>query len=188
VLGRDTALLSDGQRIVTLSARHSELMTLLSWHSLGLSAEELASLVYNDAGAVLTLRAEMVRLRHALESLDPRLVPLSRPYRLSSPLDTDISRVMALLDRGAHRRAVEAYNGPVLPRSAAPGIEEIRESLTNRIRESLLADASVDVLLDYAGSTGDDDRNILMAALKMLAPRSPRRAGIVARLELLDRA
>jgi len=188
VLGRDTALISDGHRIVSLSARHSELMTLLSWHSLGLSAEELASLVYNDSGAVLTLRAEMVRLRHALETLDPRLAPLSRPYRLASPLDTDISRVVALLDRGSHRRAVEAYSGPVLPRSVAPGIEEIRENLTNRVRESLLSDASVDVLLDYAGSTGDDDRGILMAALGMLAPRSPRRAGIVARLELLDRS
>ncbi|WP_286343852.1 GAF domain-containing protein [Frondihabitans sucicola] len=188
VLGRDVALLSDGRHIVSLSARHSELMTLLSWHPLGLSAEELASLVYGDQGAVITLRAEMVRLRHALEVLDPRLAPLSRPYRLLGPLDSDVSRVVALLDRGAHRRAVEAYSGPVLPGSVAPGIEEIRENLSTRVRESLLADASVDVLLDYAGAAGEDDRSILMAALGMLPPRSPRRAGIVARLELLDRA
>jgi hypothetical protein len=187
VLGRDVALLSDGRRIVSLSARHSELMALLSWHPRGLSAEELASLVYGDPGAVLTLRAEMVRLRHALEVLDPRLAPLSRPYRLLNPLDSDVARVLALLDRGAHRRAVEAYTGPVLPNSSAPGIDEIRESLSTRVRESLLSDASVDVLLDYAGAAGDDDRGILMAALGMLPPRSPRRAGIVARLELLDR-
>ncbi len=187
-LGRDVAMLSDGRRIISLSARHSELMTLLSWHPRGLSAEELAQLTYGDAGPVLTLRAEMVRLRHALEVLDPRLAPLSRPYRLLSPLDTDVARVIALLDRGSHRRAVEAYTGPVLPNSTAPGIEEIRDSLTTRMRESLLADASVDVLLDYASTTsGDTDREILMAALGRLAPRSPRRAGVVARLELLDR-
>ncbi|GAA4265006.1 GAF domain-containing protein [Frondihabitans peucedani] len=188
VLGRDVALLSDGRRIVSLSARHSELMTLLAAHPLGLSAEELASLVYGDPAAVLTLRAEMVRLRHALEVLDPRLAPLSRPYRLLAPLDSDIARVVALLDRGAHRRAVEAYTGPILPGSTAPGVEELRENLSRRVRESLLADASVDVLLDYAGSAGEDDREVLMAALGMLPRRSPRRAGIVARLELLDRA
>ncbi|AMM21112.1 hypothetical protein AX769_14400 [Frondihabitans sp. PAMC 28766] len=187
-LGRDVALISDGRRIVSLSARHSELMTLLSWHPRGLSAEELAQLTYGDSGVVLTLRAEMVRLRHALESLDPRLAPLSRPYRLLNPLDTDISRVVALLDRGAHRRAVEAFTGPVLPNSTAPGIEEIRDSLSTRVRESLLADASVDVLLDYAATSGDCDRDILMAALAMLPPKSPRRAGVVARIELLDRA
>ncbi|RKR73858.1 GAF domain-containing protein [Frondihabitans australicus] len=187
-LGRDVAQLSDGRRTISLSARHSELMTLLSWHRRGLSAEELAQLTYGDAGAVLTLRAEMVRLRHALEALDPRLAPLSRPYRLLSPLQSDVSRVIALLDRGAHRRAIEAYTGPVLPNSTAPGIEEIRESLGTRIRESLLADASVEVLLDYASTTsGDTDRDVLMAALQMLPPRSPRRAGVVARLELLDR-
>lgn len=187
-LGRDVALLSDGRRIVSLSARHSELITLLSWHPRGLSAEELATLTYGDPGAALTLRAEMVRLRHVLEVLDPRIAPLSRPYRLPNALDSDLSHIIALLDRGAHRRAVEAYTGPVLPNSTAPGIEEIRDSLTTRIRESLLADASVDVLLDYAESTGSDtDRGILMAALAMLPPRSPRRAGVVARLELLDR-
>lgn len=187
VLGRDVALLSDGPRTVSLSARHSEIMALLSWHPRGLSADELASLVYGDAAAALTLRAEMVRLRRALEALDPRLAPLSRPYRLLEPLDSDVSRVVTLLDRGSHRRAVEAYSGPVLPNSVAPGIEEIRDSLSTRVRESLLADASVDVLLDYAASTGEDDPSILMAALGMLPRRSPRRAGIVARLERLDR-
>ncbi|GAA4666156.1 GAF domain-containing protein [Frondihabitans cladoniiphilus] len=187
-LGRDVALISDGRRIVSLSARHSELMTLLDWHSGGLSADELSHLVYGDTGAQLTLRAEMVRLRHALDALDPRLAPLSRPYRLPSPLDSDSGRVLALLDRGAHRQAVDAYTGPILPSSTAPGIEEIRESLRMRVREALLTDASVDVLLDYAGSAeGETDRGILMAALQRLAPRSPRRTGIVARLEYLDR-
>jgi hypothetical protein len=181
------ALLSDGRRIVTLSARHSELMTLLSWHQRGLSADELAELVYGDLSAALTLRAEMVRLRHSLEVLDPRLAPLSRPYRLLAPLDTDVARVLTLLDRGAHRQALQAYAGPVLPNSTAPGVEEIRSTVRMRVRESLLADASVDVLLEYAAAEGDSDREILMAALRLLPPRSPRRAGLVARLELLDR-
>ena len=100
-----------------------------------------------------------------------------------------MSGLLALLDRGAYRRAVDAYVGPVLPNSTAPGIEEIREQVAARVRESLLSDASVDVLLDYAKrSPTESDRGILMAALGMLPPRSPRRAGIVARLEQLDRA
>ncbi|ROQ41238.1 hypothetical protein EDF46_0614 [Frondihabitans sp. PhB188] len=187
-LGRDVALMSDGRRIVSLSARHSELMTLLSWHQRGLGADELASLVYGDPHAIVTLRSEMVRLRHALEVLDPRMAPLSRPYRLISPLETDVAKVMSLLDRGSYRRAVGAYTGPVLPNSTAPGIEEIRDLLAARVRESLLSDAGVDVLLDYArSSAAESDREILMAALGRLPPRSPRRAGIVARLEQLDR-
>ncbi|WP_157509987.1 GAF domain-containing protein [Frondihabitans sp. Leaf304] len=187
-LGRDTAMISDGRRIVSLTARHSEIITILSAHPRGIGAEELSALVYGDASAVTTLRAEMVRLRHALEVLDPRLAPLSRPYRLPNPLDTDIARVDALLDRGAHRQAVDAYSGQVLPGSAAPGVEDIRDGLATRLRESLLTGASVDVLLAFAERSGDDsDREILMAALGLLPARSPRRAGIVARLERLDR-
>lgn len=187
LLGRDMALLADGRHLVTLTPRHSELVALLSWHTGGVSAEELAHLAYGDPGAVLTLRAEMVRLRRTLEAVDPRLAPLSRPYRMTAPLDSDVARVLALLDRGAHRRALALYSGSILPNSVAPGIEEMRWTLRSRVRESLLEDASADVLMDYATTEeGASDREVLVALLRRLPARSPRRAGLVSRVEALD--
>ena len=85
LLGRDQALLSIDGRTVALSARHSEILALLSTHPEGLNAEELCNLLYPGDASTMTLRAEMVRLRKVLQQLNPGAVPESRPYRL--PLD-----------------------------------------------------------------------------------------------------
>lgn len=189
VLARDTGMVAVDGAAVELSARHAEIMALLAWHRTGLSAERLAELVYGREDATLTLRAEMVRLRKSLERTAPRLVPLSRPYRLPLPIELDARQVLALLDRGAHRLALEAYTGTVLPGSDAPGIVEIRAELSGRMRESLLESASVEVLLGYA-QTPDaaEDEEVWRSVLHLLPARSPRRAGVVARLEELERA
>ncbi|MGT2424653.1 GAF domain-containing protein [Amnibacterium kyonggiense] len=142
VLGRDHGALTAGGRTMELSLRHVELLTLLAWHRTGLSAERLAELVHGRADAVATVRPEMVRLRHVLEGVAPSLVPVARPYRLPAPVDLDVRQVLALLDRGAHRAALEAYRGEVLPGSAAPGIEAIRAEVDGRLREALLESAS----------------------------------------------
>lgn len=191
VLGRDGGLLSDasGAESTALSVRHTEILVLLAWHRDGLSAHELAHLLYGDPDAVVTLRAELVRLRRALARVAPGLIPESRPYRLRERLDVDASGVLSLLDRGAHRVALSAYAGPVLPASTAPGIEDIREEVASRLRTALLTDASVDVLLDFARR---DDRahdvELWTQCLRLLPPRSPKRAGVVARLEEIERA
>lgn len=192
VLGRDRALLDVGgdgvDTVVELSARHAEILLMLATHRGGLSAEALSELVYGEP-ATDTLRPEMVRLRKVLERVAPALVPQSRPYRLAAALETDVQHVVSLLDRGAHRVALAAYPGPVLPDSVAPGVEELRDSARATIREALLAEAGVDVLLAYADTAdGADDAEVLRLCLGMLPPRSPKRAGIVARLERLDAA
>ena len=128
-----------------------------------------------------------MRLRKVLERTAPHLVPSSRPYWLQAELDTDAHQVISLLDRGAHRVALSAYRGPVLPDSTAPGVEEFRESVRQALREALLTEASVDVLLAYADTAdGQDDAEVLRLALEMLPARSPRRAGLVARLETVS--
>jgi len=185
VLGRDQAALSVGGRTIALSVRHAELLTLLAWHRGGLSAERLAELVHGRADATVTVRPEMVRLRHVLEGMAPNLVPLARPYRLPVPLDLDARQLVALLDRGAHRAALDAYRGDVLPASVAPGIEEIRLEVEARLREALLESASPDLLLSFAERVAPTDPEPLVTALQLLPPRSPKRAGIVARLEAL---
>jgi hypothetical protein len=186
VLGRDTGELTSGGSTVELSARHTELLTLLAWHRQGLTAGQLADLVYTEGESAVTLRAEMVRLRKVLDKARCDLGLESRPYRLTKALELDAQHVIALLDRGAHRVALATGAGAVLPGSAAPGIEAVRDEVRARLRESVLTDASVDVLHEYA-RTADavDDAEVWAALLRLLPPRSPRRAGIVAHLEAL---
>lgn len=188
ILGRDRALLEVGGASVELSARHAEILLLLAVHREGLSAEALSEAVYGHA-AVETLRPEMVRLRRVLAPVAPRLVPTSRPYRLPVGLETDAQHVLSLLDRGAHRVALAAYAGSVLPDSEAPGVVEVRESVRSTLREALIAEAGMDVLLAYA-ETADarDDEEVLRLCLKLVPARSPKRAGLVARLASLESA
>jgi len=188
VLGSDVGRLQAGGTVVDLGARHAEILTLLAWHPEGLSAEHLAALVYDRDDAVVTLRAEMVRLRRVLAAVDPSLVPVSRPYRLQRRLDLDASRCLAFLDRGAHRVALGAYSGPVLPDSRAPGIRAVRAEVSARLREALLTDAAADTLLAYARTDeAAFDAEVWRACLRLLPPRSPKRASVVARLEHIDR-
>ena len=214
VLGRDRAQLEvTGEGFETVSElgpRHAELLLMLAVHRQGLSAERLGDLVYGESAGdaagpphreaprgapaprgggagTVTLRAEMVRLRKALTTAAPALVPESRPYRLGVEVETDAHQVLSLLDRGAHRVALAAYRGDVLPDSVAPGVEEFRDTVRVALREALMAEASVDVLLAFAETdAAADDVELLRLCLSMLPARSPRRAGLVARIERLE--
>ncbi|MCX6498974.1 MAG: transcriptional regulator [Arthrobacter sp.] len=187
LLGRDQAVLSLDGRTVALSARHSEILALLSAHPEGLNAEELSALLYPRDGSTMTLRAEMVRLRKVLQQLNPSAVPASRPYRLPVDLAPDSGQVLSCLQRGAHRIALEIYRGALLPRSEAPGIAELRRRLSALLREAVLTDGSAESLLRYAElPEARDDVGVRTAALKLLPPRSPKRAALVADLERLE--
>ncbi|AYG02614.1 GAF domain-containing protein [Gryllotalpicola protaetiae] len=188
LLGRDTGELDAGGRITSLSARHATILALLSWHRQGLSSEALRELAYPQEAAEVTLRAELVRLRRVLASALPGVTIDTHPYRLSRALELDAHQVLTLLERGAHRVALAAYAGPLLPGSTAPGIAEIRETLRQRLRDALLTDASADVLVQYAATPdGSVDAAVLREALRQLPPHSPKRAAIVERLEALER-
>ncbi|MBO1269583.1 GAF domain-containing protein [Arthrobacter cavernae] len=192
LLGRDQALLSIEGRTVALSARHSEILALLGSHPAGLSAEELSAQLYpgegsTGGGSTVTLRAEMVRLRKVIQQLSPAAVPESRPYKLSVELFPDSAQVLSCLQRGAHRIALEIYKGAVLPRSEAPGIVQLRGRVAMLLREALLADGSAESLLQYAElPEAADDVEVRRAALRLLPPRSPKRAAVVADLERLE--
>jgi hypothetical protein len=187
LLGRDQALLSIEGKTVALSARHSEILALLSIHPDGLSAEELSVLLYPGDGSTMTLRAEMVRLRKILQQLNPAAVPESRPYKLSMDLVPDSGQVLSCLQRGAHRIALEIYRGAVLPRSGAPGIIDLRDRVSALMREAVLTDGSAETLLKYAAlPEARDDVGVRLAALKLLPARSPKRAAVVADLERLE--
>jgi hypothetical protein len=184
VLGRDGGELEHGLDRDELGLRHAEILTLLAWHRGGIPAERLAELVYGRDDAGVTLRAEMVRLRKVLPE---RLAPLSKPYRLPTALELDAHRVLGFLERGAHKVALGAYSGPLLPRSTAPGIVALREELRITLRTALLSDASVDTLLDYARTDeAAYDLEVWMAVLRLLPARSPKRASVVSRIERIE--
>lgn len=173
---------------VDLSPRHAEILLLLAWHRQGLSADRLAGLLSDEQPhAVENLRAEMVRLRRVLAVKHPQLRVGSRPYRLETSVDTDAARVLRLLARGAHRMALAAYRGTVLPGSASPGVAEIRAEVGGRLRQTLLSDASVEVLLDYARTEEAAwDSEVWQACLELLPARSPQRAAVVASLARIE--
>ncbi|WP_233193380.1 GAF domain-containing protein [Cryobacterium sp. Y29] len=187
VLGTDHGQLCCGGSTVDVSPRHTEILTLLAWHREGLSADRLASYLFDLDTAVETLRAEMVRVRKVLALLDPSITITSRPYRLESRLELDAQQVLAFLERGAHRVALGAYRGAVLPGSSAPGIIEIRSEVSSRLREAMLADASVDLLLTYARTEEATwDTEVWRACLELLPARSPKRATVVAHLARIE--
>lgn len=187
ILGRDTALLSVAGKTLELTPRHAEIVTLLSRSRSGLSAERLTELLHGSPEGVATVRSEMVRLRRVIDNFQRGLSPTSKPYRLPEPLELDAQQVVALLNRGAHRAAFAAYRGAILPRSQAPGIQDIRDDVAGRLREAMLADASAELLLEYAQSEGAlDDLEVWRTVLKLLPAKSPKRAGVVAQIERLE--
>ena len=190
VLGQQRAYLAvDGDGVSTsvpLGSRHAEILLMMVVHRQGLSAERLAELVYGEGASIDTLRPEVVRLRKVLSRVAPFVEVESRPYRLTPALESDAHHVLSLLERGAHRVALAAYTGDVLTGSISPGVEDFRATVRTALREALIAEASVDVLLDFADTeAGNDDLEVLQLALELLPARSPKRSMLVTRIERL---
>ncbi|MEV7648905.1 GAF domain-containing protein [Arthrobacter sp. NPDC089319] len=186
ITGRDHGLLELAGRRIELSQRHTEILTLMALHPAGLTAEQLADRL-NPHARGATLRAEMVRLRKLLAGISPAAVPESRPYRLTQPLAVDAQRALQCLARGSYRQALELYQGQIIPGSEAPGIVDFRHYVSATLRESVLSSASPETVMRYLQlPEAKNDGDAWHAALRLLPPRSPRRAGVVARLEQLE--
>lgn len=189
VLGRDEAGLTTPTGEHSLGRRHSEILFLLANAPGGLAGEDLAAAIYGDRDSLPTLRSEMVRLRKTLEPFAPELIPASQPYRLTIPIETDAQQVLTLIERGAHKAALSAYRGDILPDSASPGVVQIQELARTVVRDAVMTAASLEVLLDYVDTgLGNHDTEALSLILRLLPPKSPKRALLVARLEAIERA
>jgi transcriptional regulator of acetoin/glycerol metabolism len=183
VLGVDHAVLNLGGVERTLSQRHSEILLLLSTHPQGLTTEQLAVELHADDLPLVTVRAEMSRLRSALGDL----APTSRPYRLPQPLETDAANLDAALRAGEVGPAIAAYRGPVLPHSEAPGVVRIRRRLHDRLRAAVLGSGDAALLLEWGeGGAGADDADVWTAALRLLPAGSAQHALARMRLAALD--
>ncbi|MDE3722515.1 GAF domain-containing protein [Nocardiopsis sp. N85] len=182
VLGRDGARLNLGERVVELSARHSEILLLLSSAPRGLTGAALGVRLNERDASPVTVRAEMSRLRRLV---GPGLVA-SRPYRLLRRLPTDVDTVRERLTGGDHLGALRAYRGPVLPVSEAPGVIEIREGLDAELCGALGAENDPRTLLAWAEHPEwRDDPRVLGVVLRSLDPASARHAALRGRLRWL---
>ncbi len=172
-----------------VSGKHAEILTLLDWYGTGLDGAELEDLLYGHAAGA-TLRAEVHRLRRFLTTAlpaRPEVTLRSRPYRLEGPLATDATLARDALRRGDVTAALAHAAGPVLPRSAAPGIVEIRRQLEADLRESVVGNAGIEDLWAYAGRPeGAGDLEVWMTALRLLPPDSSRRSLAVSAVERLQ--
>jgi len=164
-LGVDHATIDLGDRLVKLSRRHSDIVVLLAAHERGLSAEQLALELFGEQGKPVTARAELSRLRRLLgNSLD------TDPYRLSGAVEADFLDVERRVGEGHAGGALDCYHGPLLPRSDAPGVVELRRGLDAGVRATVIRSGDDHLLKSWLESpAGRDD----LPALILLLRRRP---------------
>lgn len=182
-LGRDRAVvdLGAGAGAVELSRRHSELLVLLALRPEGMTAEEIAIATHGDFGKPVTARAELSRLRRVLGSQ-----LLAEPYRLAAPPRADFLAVGELTAAGALAAALNAYPGPLLPRSELPIVVEAREALDHQVRSAVLRAGDPALLHRWVhGSAGRDDLEACRRLVAALPEADDRRPAALSRLRRL---
>jgi hypothetical protein len=140
----------------TLTGRHADILVLLSRHPEGLTADHLAMLLDDKDLDVVTVRAEMSRLRKVIGS---EFVE-SRPYRLLKPVTSDMADAFAALDASHVETALSHYRGPLLPQSVSPAIARLRTQLSTSLRGAVLTTGDFAALRRWLDlPEGRDDRD-----------------------------
>ena len=184
LLGRDRALLEVDGRRTELRPRLGEILTLLCARPEGMTAGSLCADLHGDEGRASSVRVEVSRLRKLLGPW----IDTDR-YRLTCDVETDVRRVEGLLRAGAVRESAEEYPGPLLPRSEAPGVAEVREQLDAWLRQAVMTSGDPDALWAWVNSaTGREDLAAWKRLLAALEFRDPRRSLCAARVGELRRA
>jgi len=178
-----TLHLPSGRR--RLTCRHAEILLLLAEHPAGLRGDELAVLLSESELSEVTVRAEISRLRRLVGPL----LSESRPYRLTAPLQTDVDAVRSALAVGDVGGALTSYAGSVLPRSAAPGIARLRDTVQNEVRAATLASGDPALVARWTASDeGAEDWQAWQTLAKVAPIGSAAHLRAHTRLAQLDRA
>ncbi|BCI53164.1 transcriptional regulator [Mycolicibacterium litorale] len=156
-------------RTVSLTGRHAEILALLVRNPQGLSTDHLALLLDEKDLDVVTVRAEMSRLRRVIGS---EFIG-SRPYRLLQPVVTDFGDVFDALAAGDVETAVREYRGPVLPQSSSPSIARLRTELSASVRGAVIGTGDLTLLHRWLElPEGRDDRDGWRLLYEAAAPGS----------------
>ena len=178
--GAPSAVLNGRQLPLTL--RPAELLTALALHPAGLTAERLALWLYGEDGNPTTVRGEILRLRSVIGADVLR----TRPYRLEADVDTDFGAVRRALRSGRSGVALRACAGPLLPRSDAPEIRDLRDELTAGLRHEVLLSDDVELLAEFAEHPlGHDDIEVHDRLLELLPAADHRRPRLLSRRDRL---
>ena len=183
VLGADRPRWQADLDSSTLTGRHADILVLLGRHSEGLSADHLAMLLDDKDLDVVTIRAEMSRLRRVIgaDYID------SRPYRLLKPIASDYDDVGDALHAGDVDRVLKNYTGELLPQSVSPGIARLRRELSASVRGAVLASGNLALLRRWLDlPEGRDDRDCWRVLYNHAAPGSVMRAQARGHLAGLD--
>lgn len=156
VLGADRPRWQTERETNTLTGRHADILVLLGRHPEGLSADHLAMLLDDKDLDVVTIRAEMSRLRRVIgaDYID------SRPYRLLKTTASDYDDAREALHKGDVDRVLTHYTGELLPQSVSPGIARLRTELSASVRGAVLASGNLALLrrwLDLPEARDDRD-------------------------------
>lgn len=149
-----------------LRPRSLELLTLLLAHPEGITGESLARALYPEPNPQ-ALRSELCRLRQ--QGFD---IP-SRPYRLLSPIEADFLKLQEALEQNQLYQALALYQGPLLPRSQAPGIELLRHRIEEQLRQAVLQQPDPELLYRLVQRI-PDDLLLWETLLHRLSPQDPR--------------
>jgi hypothetical protein len=167
----------------TLTGRHADILVILSRHPEGLSGDHLAMLLDDKDLDVVTIRAELSRLRRVIGG---ELVG-SRPYRLLSPIASDMADVFDALKNGDVDTALARYTGELLPQSVSPAIARLRTELSTSLRGAVLAAGNLALLRRWLDlPEGRDDRDCWRVLYNHAAPGSAMRAHARGHLAGLD--
>jgi hypothetical protein len=143
-------------RATTLTGRHADILVLLSHHPEGLTADHLALLLDEKDLDVVTVRAEMSRLRRVVGT---DLIA-SKPYRLLKPIASDAGDVFDALRAGDVAKALAQYSGELLPQSVSPAIARLRLELSTSLRGAVMTTGNLALLRRWLDlPEGRDDRH-----------------------------
>ena len=167
-----------------LRPRLAEILSLLCVSPHGYTAEALCADLYGDGGSPGSVRVEISRLR---KLLGPWID--TERYRLTCDVETDFRRVEGLLTAGRVREAAEAYAGPLLPTSEAPGVVRERDRLETWLRHAVMTADDQEALWAWVHTPGGgDDLPAWKRLLAGLPFHDARRAQCAARVRELRRA
>lgn len=167
-----------GGNSVTIRGRSLELLTLLVLQPSGYRAEALSEALYGDFQSA-SLRVELHRLRKEV-GVDVS----SRPYRLMSPVWSDVVELESYLKQGRLYDAAKMYRGPLLPQSVAPEIVNLRGVLEAEIHAAVIDSGNLEAIWELAQIMPFDLElwEVLMQRLPIEDPRHSVAAGRSARV------
>ena len=181
LLGSGPPAVCVGHRLLSLRPRQAELFALLSVHPRGISADALSTELYGESGRAGSVRSEVSRLR---KYIGPCVE--TETYRLIWPVDSDVARVQAMLEAGNVGAALDAYPGPLLPASEAPGIRRERDELEGWLRTAVLGSDDAELLWRWATCpSGEDDLLAWQRVLGALDFEDPRHARAAAHVRTI---